>query len=151
MDSLKQIFCSKIAHIIAAFRDWRVSVVIFSSSHGPDSAFKIYVGGVIYFGLNCALASIGAFLPTLITTFGYSESYLSWVLVTKNRCSFFSPVGPARAQLMTVPPYIIAALVMVSFSLSSDKCQNRGKFIALASFIGAFGYLSVSPSLSHLP
>ena len=35
---------------------------------------QIYVGGVIYFGLNCALASISAFLPTIIATFGYSTT-----------------------------------------------------------------------------
>lgn len=29
--------------------------------------WKIYVGGVSYFGLNTALASISAFLPTIIT------------------------------------------------------------------------------------
>lgn len=27
---------------------------------------------MIYFGVNCALASISAFLPTIIQTFGYS-------------------------------------------------------------------------------
>ena len=37
-------------HIKMALRDW-----------------KIYVGGVSYFGLNTALASISAFLPTIIT------------------------------------------------------------------------------------
>ena len=45
---------------------------------------------------------------------------------------------------MTVPPYLVAAMVMVSFSLSSDKCQNRGTFMTVASLIGALGYLSVS-------
>lgn len=34
---------------------------------------KIYMAGVIYFGANCALASISAFLPTIIKTFGFSE------------------------------------------------------------------------------
>lgn len=37
--------------------------------------WRVYAGGVIYFGLNCALASISAFLPTIITTFGYSTSF----------------------------------------------------------------------------
>jgi hypothetical protein len=36
-------------------------------------SFQIYLGGVIYFGANAALASISAFLPTIIKTFGYSE------------------------------------------------------------------------------
>ncbi|KAF9530228.1 major facilitator superfamily domain-containing protein [Crepidotus variabilis] len=91
------------AHVIAAFTDWR-----------------IYVGGIVYFGLNCALASIGAFLPTVITTFGYTK---------------------ASAQLMTVPPYVVSAIVMLAFSVASDKLQSRGFLMAFASLIGAIGYL----------
>lgn len=33
---------------------------------------QIYAGGVIYFALNNALSAISAFLPTIITTFGFS-------------------------------------------------------------------------------
>lgn len=51
--------CPTLEHIIIALRDWR-----------------IYTGGMIYFGVNCALASISAFLPTIIKTFGYSVYYL---------------------------------------------------------------------------
>ncbi|KAJ8508292.1 hypothetical protein ONZ45_g9420 [Pleurotus djamor] len=91
------------AHIKAAFLDWR-----------------IYVGGLIYLGVNCALASIGAFLPTIIQTFGNS---------------------PAITQLLTVPPYAVAGLALVSLSFASDRLQSRGIFMALGSFIGAIGYL----------
>jgi MFS family permease len=102
------------AHVLSAFRDWRV-----------------YVAGAIYFGLNCALASIGAFLPTIITTFGFTN---------------------ARAQLLTVPPYVVAAIVMISFSFSSDRLQNRGIFMGVSSFIGAIGYLLllVVPNNNHV-
>lgn len=35
------------------------------------------MAGVIYFGANCSLASLSAFLPTIIKTLGVSEySYL---------------------------------------------------------------------------
>ncbi|PPR02934.1 hypothetical protein CVT24_012164 [Panaeolus cyanescens] len=91
------------AHIWDAFTDWRV-----------------YTGGVIYFGLNAALASIGAFLPTIITTLGFSN---------------------ALAQLLTVPPYVVSAIVMLTFSFSSDRIQSRGGFMAVSSIIGAVGYL----------
>ncbi|KAJ2914794.1 hypothetical protein MD484_g5598, partial [Candolleomyces efflorescens] len=90
-------------HIYLAFRDWR-----------------IYVGGVIYFGLNCALASISAFLPTIIATFGYTN---------------------ASAQLLTVPPYAVAAVVLISFSKASDLKQSRGIFMAIACSISGIGYL----------
>ncbi|RDB29892.1 hypothetical protein Hypma_014036 [Hypsizygus marmoreus] len=91
------------AHVFLAFRDWR-----------------IYTAGVIYFGLNCALASISAFLPTILKTLGYTN---------------------ASAQLLTVPPYAVAAVVLVSFSFASDRLQSRGLFMATASTIGGIGYL----------
>ncbi|TFK20906.1 MFS general substrate transporter [Coprinopsis marcescibilis] len=91
------------AHIALAFQDWRV-----------------YTGGVIYFGLNCALASISAFLPTIITTFGHT---------------------PALAQLLTVPPYVTASVVLISFSWASDVLQSRGLFMTIASCISGVGYL----------
>ena len=45
-------------HVKAAFMDWR-----------------IYVGGVIYFAANAALASISAFLPTILTTLNFSGHF----------------------------------------------------------------------------
>ncbi|CAE6380343.1 unnamed protein product [Rhizoctonia solani] len=90
-------------HVIAALKDWRV-----------------YACGVIYFGVNIALASIGVFLPTIIKTFGYTN---------------------AKAQLLTVPPYAVAAVVMMGVSYMSDRTQNRGFFMASASAVGALGYL----------
>ncbi|KAF9446016.1 MFS general substrate transporter [Macrolepiota fuliginosa MF-IS2] len=91
------------AHIWMAFRDWR-----------------IYIGGVIYFGLNCALASTSAFLPTIIKTLGFNN---------------------ASAQLLTVPPYLCAAVMLVLFCMASDRLQSRGIFMAITSFIGGLGYL----------
>ncbi|EKM58060.1 uncharacterized protein PHACADRAFT_252046 [Phanerochaete carnosa HHB-10118-sp] len=91
------------AHIKAAFKDWR-----------------IYMAGIIYFGGNCALASISAFLPTIIKTFGFTN---------------------ARAQLLTVPPYAVCAVVLCLVSYVSDRLQSRGLYVALASALGAVGYL----------
>ncbi|GBE88729.1 Uncharacterized transporter [Sparassis crispa] len=90
-------------HIAAAFLDW-----------------KIYAAGVIYFGANCALASISAFLPTIITTFGYSN---------------------ALAQLLTVPPYAVAAIILCSTSYCSDRLQIRGFSVVAASMLGVLGYV----------
>lgn len=91
------------AHISAAFMDWRV-----------------YTGGVIYFGMNCALAAISAFLPTIIKTFGFTN---------------------AVAQLLTVPPYAVAAIVLTTLSYASDRMQSRGPFVAFSSALGGIGYL----------
>ncbi|KAG1816941.1 major facilitator superfamily domain-containing protein [Suillus variegatus] len=86
------------SHVIAAFQDWR-----------------IYVGGVIYFGLNCALASLSAFLPTIIGTMGHEN---------------------AMAQLMTVPPYALAGFVLMVTSYASDRLQIRGPLLVCTSTIG---------------
>jgi len=101
------------AHILLAFRDWRC-----------------YAGGVIYFGLNCALASISAFLPTILATFGFTN---------------------AIAQLLTVPPYAVAAIMLVTFSMASDRMQSRGTFMATACTISGIGYviLLTVPSNEH--
>lgn len=90
-------------HILAAFKDWR-----------------IYAAGVLYFGSNCALASISAFLPTIIATFGYTD---------------------ALAQLLTVPPYAVAAVYLCLSSYVSDRLQSRGTFVAAAGIVGGIGYV----------
>ncbi|GJJ14843.1 hypothetical protein Clacol_009111 [Clathrus columnatus] len=75
------------AHIALAFLDW-----------------KVYTAGVIHFALNATLASISAFLPTIVETFGFSA---------------------ADAQLLTVPPYACAAIVLSVLAFASDRLQSR--------------------------
>ncbi|KAL4067018.1 major facilitator superfamily domain-containing protein [Scleroderma yunnanense] len=91
-------------HVLAAFVDWRV-----------------YVAGIIYFGLNCALGSLSAFLPTIISTMGFGSIALS--------------------QLMVVPPYAAAGLFLVITSYISDKIRSRGLFIVAGCTFGGVGYL----------
>ncbi|KAJ7202358.1 MFS general substrate transporter [Mycena pura] len=92
------------AHIFLAFCDWRC-----------------YAGGVIYFGLNCALASISAFLPTILASFGF------------------------------IPPYAVAAIMLVSFSIASNRMQTRGIFRFAACTTAGIGYviLLAVPSNVH--
>lgn len=90
-------------HITMAFTDW-----------------KVYVGGVIYFGLNAALASTSAFLPTIIKTFGFTD---------------------ANAQLLTIPPYACASIFLVLILFISDRLQSRGIFCILNALIAGTGYL----------
>ncbi|KAF7318853.1 MFS general substrate transporter [Mycena chlorophos] len=91
------------AHIMMAFKDWRC-----------------YAGGIIYFGLNTALASISAFLPTILTTLGFTK---------------------AAAQLLTVPPYALAAVMLVLFCFISDRLQSRGILMSISCIIGGIGYI----------
>ncbi|KZP01013.1 MFS general substrate transporter [Calocera viscosa TUFC12733] len=94
--------------------------------------WKIYVEGVVYFGLNVALSSLGGFLPTIIAGMGYTN---------------------AQAQLLTVPPYAVGGFVLICTVFLSDKYQNRGIPIATATAIGGTGYLVlclVDPSQLHV-
>ena len=54
---------------------------------------------------------------------------------------FFS--ANALAQLLTVPPYVVAAIVMLSLSYASDKLQTRGIFLCVGCTLGGIGYLYV--------
>jgi MFS family permease len=56
----------------------------------------------------CPLYGISLFLPTIIRTLGYTSS---------------------KAQLMTVPIYITAAILAVVFAYISDKVGKRSPFI----------------------
>ena len=55
----------------------------------------------------------------------------------------FFRTANALAQLLTVPPYVVSAIVMVAFSFTSDRLQSRGILMAISSAIGGLGYLCV--------
>ncbi|KAI0760295.1 MFS general substrate transporter [Fomes fomentarius] len=92
--------------------------------------WKVYCAGVVHFAGDCATGSITAFLPTIIKTFGHTD---------------------AIAQLLTVPPYAVAGLVLCLTSYASDRLQSRGVFIAVACFIAGVGYvLLLTVSLNNV-
>lgn len=47
----------------------------------------------------------------------------------------------ARAQLLSVPPYVLAAITTVLAGWMSDRAQMRAPFIMIFSAIGALGFL----------
>ncbi|KAI1794378.1 MFS general substrate transporter [Ganoderma leucocontextum] len=102
-------------HIVATFMDW-----------------KVYAAGVMYFASNCAFGSISAFLPTIITTFGFSKQ--------RNRTT------------LDRTSYAVAAVVLYLFQYSSDRLRNRGSFAIGSSILGAVGYglLLAVPSNVHI-
>lgn len=70
--------------------------------------WKIYVKMLISFCMSTALYSLSLFLPTIIKDMGYTSN---------------------AAQLMTVPPYVVACFFTVSASFIADKFMQRGIFI----------------------
>ncbi|CAE6425286.1 unnamed protein product [Rhizoctonia solani] len=74
----------------------------------------------LYQSLNVALSSISVFLPTIIRTLGYTN---------------------AKAQLMSVPPYACAGVVMLLVAKTSDHTRLRGPFVAGSLALSGIGYV----------
>ncbi|KAM5533765.1 hypothetical protein V8D89_012540 [Ganoderma adspersum] len=101
-------------HILLAFRDW-----------------KVYGAGVMFFGANCALSGLQAFLPTIIASFGFTN---------------------AVAQILTVPPYAVAVTILFLTVHTSDRMQRRGVFLVGTGILAGIGYilLLAIPSNVHV-
>ena len=47
----------------------------------------------------------------------------------------------ALAQLLTVPPYAVSAVVLTLLAYTTDRLQNRGIFVGISSTIAGIGYM----------
>ncbi|RYP90110.1 hypothetical protein DL770_003802 [Monosporascus sp. CRB-9-2] len=81
--------------------------------------WQIWVNIFVYWGLVCPLYGISLFLPTIIRNLGYSSS---------------------KAQLMTVPIYITAAILAVFFAYISDRLGKRSPFVVSFLLITIVGF-----------
>ena len=52
----------------------------------------------------------------------------------------------AQAQLLTVPPYAVSAVVLLIVSYFSDRYQSRGIPISCAASLSGIGYLLAPPT-----
>ncbi|KAL8291700.1 hypothetical protein RQP46_001958 [Phenoliferia psychrophenolica] len=90
--------------------------------NGVKRAFvdwKTYVVAVAYSCMNLGLGSVSGFLPTIVKGLGYTD---------------------ADAQLYTVPPYVVALVVMLLITTYSDRYQTRGIPVAFVFCIGIVGW-----------
>jgi hypothetical protein len=62
--------------------------------------WRLYVHYAIYFGVCCPFSSLAFFTPTITAGLGFEG---------------------LQSQLMTVPPYVVAYVVMVTVSWSADR------------------------------
>ncbi|KAL2197060.1 putative MFS transporter [Corynascus similis CBS 632.67] len=76
-----------------------------------------------YFGLLSAIYSIGVFLPTIIVRLGYTAN---------------------DAQLMTVPPYAVAAIMTLVVAFTSDRLKVRGIVMLCTMPIAIIGYAVIA-------
>ena len=98
------------------------------TNHGIDwrgvirclTDWKTYVVSIMYSCMNLTLGSVTGFLPTIVQSgFGFTA---------------------ARAQLMTVPPYAVALVVMLLITAYSDRQQTRGVPVMIPFTLGIIGW-----------
>lgn len=82
---------------------------------------RLWVHYVIYFGISAPFSSLSLFTPTITAGLGYEN---------------------LQAQLMTVPPYVVAYVVSILTAWSSDYFNARALHSAVLSTIGAIGFLA---------
>ncbi|KAL7919559.1 major facilitator superfamily domain-containing protein [Trichoderma austrokoningii] len=81
--------------------------------------WQIWVNLFVYWSIVCPLYGISLFLPSIIKSLHYTSS---------------------TAQLMTVPIYVVAAIVAVITAYYSDRVGKRSPFIIGFLFIMILGY-----------
>ncbi|KAJ7760780.1 MFS general substrate transporter [Mycena olivaceomarginata] len=113
------------AHILMAFRDWRC-----------------YTGGVVYFGLNCALASISAFLPTIIATFGFIAAILLLSF------SWASDRLQSRGIFMTIACTISGIGYVLLLAITNTHVRYFAVFCIVSGTYATIGYI-VSCIIAH--
>lgn len=99
-----------------------------SASPRPSARFTIAnnpISGIIQFCQDILLYGFSTFLPSIITSMGYTS---------------------LQAQYLTIPVYIIGGGSFLALSFISDRLTLRSPFLLLANFIGLVGYaLMLSP------
>ncbi|TPX16214.1 uncharacterized protein E0L32_004209 [Thyridium curvatum] len=82
--------------------------------------WQIWASILVFWGIVCPLYGISLFLPTIIKNLGYTSS---------------------KAQLMTVPIYITAAILAVIVAYFSDRVGKRSPFIVPFLFMMLVGFI----------
>jgi MFS family permease len=82
--------------------------------------WKTWGYAVIYMGCLCPLYSFSLFLPTIIQGMGYTN--------------------PTRVQLLSVPPYAVAAAMTVAIGVIADRTRWRGYCNIVVATIGCVGF-----------
>lgn len=82
--------------------------------------WKTWVGMGAFMGIGGALYAFSLFLPTILSTLGYS---------------------PTPANLLSVPVYTVASIFTIAVGYWADRIQSRGWFNIISLTIGAIGYI----------
>jgi MFS family permease len=90
--------------------------------------WKTYAYAVVWMGNLCPLYSFSLFLPTIIEGLGYSGT---------------------RAQLLTVPPYVVAAVLTLVVGYLADRTGQRGLFNIGCVLVAATGFIMLIGTSNH--
>ncbi|KAI6041658.1 MFS general substrate transporter [Pisolithus marmoratus] len=82
--------------------------------------WQIWVSGLMLLSFMAPAYGITFFLPTILNDFGYSV-----------------PIS----QLLTVPIFVIATIIMITVAHFSDSMKLRSPFIISLEFVGLIGYI----------
>jgi MFS family permease len=100
-------------------------------THVQRAIFNIHtnVCAWCFFCTNSAVQGMGAFIPTILREFGWTST---------------------KAQLYSVPPYLVACCVTIALGYLSDRINKRGIFMAgiLPCSITGFSILRFSSNIS---
>ncbi|PHH92793.1 hypothetical protein CDD83_4952 [Cordyceps sp. RAO-2017] len=91
--------------------------------------WKTWVGALIYMGPLMPLYAFSFFLPSIIQAMGFTDS--SHVV---------------RNQLLSVPPYAVAAVATVAVGLASDRLRRRGVFNVGCALVAVAGFVMLMAS-----
>jgi sugar phosphate permease len=78
-----------------------------------------YVCALGFFLVNITVQGLSVFLPTILADLGWTAT---------------------KAQLLTVPPYVVACLVAIAIAYISDKTHRRGIYLAGFALIATTGF-----------
>ncbi|EJT72247.1 hypothetical protein GGTG_09113 [Gaeumannomyces tritici R3-111a-1] len=90
------------------------------------SDWKTWLAMCVYAGCDMPLYAFSLFLPSIVAGLGWGEEDQGG--------------GAVRAQLMTVPPYVAAALLTVLAGRVADRTGQRGLVNVAAAAVGIAGF-----------
>ncbi|KAH9988587.1 MFS general substrate transporter [Xylariaceae sp. FL0662B] len=100
----------------AEHEEWKTSYLIAGLKD-----WKMWLGMAIYMGCDMPLYAFSLFLPSIVQNLGWGTSTI-------------------RAQLMSVPPYVGAALLTVVVGFIADRTHQRGLCNIIVSLLGIAGF-----------
>jgi sugar phosphate permease len=108
----------KMSYFWAAVKDW-----------------KMWLGMVIYMGVDMPLYAFSLFLPTIVKNMGGGK------------------YSATKSQLLSVPPYACAAVLTIAIGFIGDRTKQRGLCNILVSLIGVAGFAmqlaTVNPHIQY--